>query len=188
MRSGLKWLLAGLFAAVVGVTSTYADATTMLYLTRDELVTRSPIIARVKVGKGVTAPSADGRTILTTTELSVLAYLKGAGPTTLAVEQMGGTYNGRTLVIPGDAKLTAGEEVVVFLAAGDPSAPLHLSVMSQSVFHVDAAGRVHRDLSDAEFFVRKDGRIVPFAPPVEAVETVDALVADVTRIAGSQKQ
>lgn len=186
MRTGLKWILAGLFSAAVGLSGAFADATTMLYLTRDELVARSPLVVRVEVGQGVTTPSPDGTTVLTTTEVKVLDYLKGAGEKTLHIEQMGGTLNGKTLYVPGDGRLVAGEQALLFLAP-DGKGKVHLSVLAQSVYHVGDDGLARRDLSDATFLRRKEGKLV-HVDPTEAPEPLDRLMADVARLAGSKKQ
>lgn len=185
MRTGLKWILAGLFSAAVGLSGALADATTMLFLSRDELVARSALVVRVEVGKAVTAPSADGTTVLTTTEVNVLDYLKGSGGKTLQIEQMGGTLNGKTLYVPGDGRLVPGEQALLFLST-DGAGKVHLSVLAQSVYHVGADGLARRDLKDATFLRRKEGKLV-HVEPQEAAEPIDSLVADVVRIAGGKK-
>jgi len=140
MRSGLKAMLVIMVTAVVGGVSAVADATTALLLTRDELVQRSAVVARVTVGKAVSSESSDGAAIVTRTELAVTQLLKGKAGSTLVVEQFGGTFKGKTQVVMGDAKLSPGEDAVVFLR-GDGGGTAYLTALGQSVYHVEKGWR-----------------------------------------------
>jgi hypothetical protein len=180
-RAWLAWLvmLALVAPAVV------AHATTVLLLTREELVTRSDAVARVRVGGSQTSESDDGTAIVTRTELIITQPLKGALPATVVLEQIGGTYRGKTQRILGDASIASGEDLVVFLKKGDKGR-VHLTALALAVYHVDAKGMARRDLKDLTLAKRERGRIRPTEAPKEAPEPVDQLMADVVRIAGGK--
>lgn len=92
-----------------------ALATTVLPLTRADLASRSDTIVRAKVGPRTTVRSERTGRILTRTRLTVLATYKGEAKPELELEQMGGSLDGATLVVPGDARLGSGEEAVLYL-------------------------------------------------------------------------
>ena len=92
-----------------------AVAATVLPLTRAELAGRADTIVRAKVEKSAPVRSEKTGRILTRSRLQVLETFKGEAKKELELEQMGGTLDGATLVVPGDARLTVGEEAVLFL-------------------------------------------------------------------------
>jgi len=94
---------------------TLALATTVLPLTRADLAARSDTIVRARVASRAPVRSEKSGRILTRSRLTVLATYKGASSPELELEQMGGTLEGRTLVVPGDARLEVGEEAVLYL-------------------------------------------------------------------------
>ena len=162
-----------------------AQATTVLLLTREELVTRSDLVARVRVGRAVSAESDDGTAIMTRTELTVTQSLKGSMPTTLVLEQLGGTHRGKTQRVPGDATLKPGEDAVVFMKKGD-GGRVYLTAMALSVYHVDDKGIASRDLRDLSLVKRQGGKIRHVDQPKERPLPVDRLMSDVVRIAGGK--
>ncbi len=178
-----KWLTALVAIVLFGV-SAVADATTMLFLSREELTLRSDLVARVRVGKVVTAESEDGRSIVTRTELVVTQWLKGKTEGAVVVQQIGGSYGGKTQKILGDGALRSGEDAVVFLRR-DEKGKIYLTALSQSVWHVSDKGIAKRDLEGATF-MRYDGKkAVPVAPS-ESPEPVEALMTDIVRLAGGK--
>jgi hypothetical protein len=185
MRISSKWWLAGAMAAALAATSPAADATTMLLLSREELVQRSTVVARVRVGKAMTSTSDDGASIVTRTELQVMDTLKGIAPPSLMLRQIGGTYQGKTQRVLGDGTLREGEEAVVFLRV-DGAGVATLTALALSVYHVDAAGFVRRDVDGLSLMTRKSGRLVPTHPAPEAPEAIEHLMTDVVRIAGGK--
>lgn len=180
-RALLGWLVVLVLIAPALV----AHATTVLLLTRDELVSRSDAVARVRVGASQVRESDDGSAILTRTELTLTQPLKGSLPSTVVLEQIGGTYRGKTQRVLGDAQLKSGEDLVVFLKKGDGDR-VYLTALALSVYHVDAKGMARRDLKDLSLAKRERGRIRPAEPPKELPEPVDQLMADVIRIAGGK--
>ncbi|MCC6552832.1 MAG: hypothetical protein IT372_07390 [Polyangiaceae bacterium] len=162
-----------------------ADATTARLLSREELVRRSPIVARVTVGEATSVESEDGASIVTRTELAVTRRLKGAPGDRLVLEQLGGTYRGKTQRVLGDAALSEGEDAVVFLRPGK-GGRVHLTALSLAAYHVDREGRAARDLRGMVFVRREGDRLVPAPAPAEAPEPIEHLMTDVVRIAGQE--
>ncbi|WP_437720067.1 hypothetical protein [Sorangium sp. So ce861] len=164
-----------------------ADATTAVLLSREELVRKSATVARVTVGKSYTTESEDGRSIVTRTELTVTQPLKGGadsgGPKVIVLEQLGGTYNGKTQRVLGDASLSQGEDAVVFLRPGDKGR-WHFTALALSAYHVDAKGLARRSLEGLHLVRRNGAALVPVHAPAEEVEPVESLMTDVVRIAG----
>jgi hypothetical protein len=177
-----KKLLAMLAALVVLGAGAVADATTMLLLTREQLVERSEIVARVRVGKAVTAESEDRRAIVTRIEIQVTQLLKGKAPESLVIQQIGGSYNGKTQKVLGDASLRPGEDAVVFLRR-DEKGTAYLTALSLSVYHVDANGMARRALEGATL-MRREGDKLELTALAEQPEPVEKLMTDVVRIAG----
>jgi hypothetical protein len=174
-------VLAALFLSVLSAT---ASATMAIFISREELVQQSVVIARVKVGKAVTSESDDGTAIVTRTEVEVNQFLKGSGQTKLVVEQIGGTYNGKTQRLLGDAYLRPGEDAVVFLVTGEKGR-MNYAALSLSVYHVDDKGMAKRDFAGLSFVRRADGQLKPVAP-VEVAEPVEQLMTDIVRLAGGK--
>jgi hypothetical protein len=139
----------------------------------------------VRVGNITTGLSDDGKAVITRTELVVTQGLKGGAGGTLVLEQIGGTWRGRTQRVVGDAVLASGQDAVVFLKKGEHS-KVYLTAMAFSVYQVDAKGMARRDLKDLGFAKREGGRIVPVEAPNEAPEPVERLMADIVRIAGGK--
>lgn len=182
-RSWFKALAGALIVAAVSGVSAMADATTALFLSREDLVRISDIIVRVKVGKAATGESGEKKTIVTRTEMEVTQFLKGSGESRLMVEQFGGKYNGKTYHLVGDAHLSPGEDAIVFLKKGDKGFA-HFSVLSQSVYHVDDHGMARRNLEGLTLLSRP-GDKQP-AVVVEKAETVESLMTDIKRLAGGK--
>ncbi|UQA55731.1 hypothetical protein [Polyangium aurulentum] len=179
-----KKILAMLAALVVLGAGAVADATTMLLLTREQLVERSEVVARVRVGKAVTGESEDRRAIVTRTEIQVTQLLKGKAPERLVIQQIGGSHNGKTQKILGDAALRPGEDAVVFLRRDDKGTA-YLTALSLSVYHVDATGMARRELSGATLMRREGDKLEP-TPVAEEPEPVEKLMTDIVRIAGGK--
>jgi hypothetical protein len=176
--------LAALAAIVLFGVSAVADATTMLFLSREELVNRSDLVARVRVGKAVTTESEDGRGLVTRTELDVVQLLKGKPDGRVVVQQFGGTNQGKTQKVLGDGALKPGEDAVVFLRR-DEKGKLYFTALALSVYHVDAKGMAERKLDGVEL-VRYVGKKMEPSGHVERPEPVESLMTDVVRLAGGK--
>lgn len=179
---GAALAFGGVFASPV------AQATVAVELQRPQLVADADLVVRVTVLDHRSAWNADNTAILTWTRLRVTEYLKGSGPAELTLRQMGGEAEGMVQYVPGDPRLAAGTDAVLFLRRGD--GVTFLTAMAQSVFlidrGVDGGAYVRRDLTGLTF-----ARITPtrpmevYEPPtVTVVETLDALRASVRALAG----
>ncbi len=92
-----------------------ARATSTVELTTEQLVDAADIIVHGTVAE-VWSELEDDGLIQTRAQVEVGEVLKGdPGAATLVVEQPGGSYAGRTMVVPGTARFSPGEEVVLFL-------------------------------------------------------------------------
>ncbi|MBK9263691.1 MAG: hypothetical protein IPM54_28295 [Polyangiaceae bacterium] len=184
MRSWFKATAGALVVATITGLSAMADATTALFLGREDLVRISDVVVRVKVGKATVRESDDKATILTRTDIEVTQCLKGPCSARFVVEQFGGTYNGKTQRVLGDGKLVPGEDAVVFLKKGD-NGTAYLTVLAQSVYHVDAKGMARRTMDGLTLVQRKGDRMKPILV-TEVPETVESLMTDVKRLAGGK--
>jgi hypothetical protein len=84
-------------------------------LSLDQLIERSDVIARGRVADIKTQRSGQG-SVSTLINITVEKQFKGARLASVAVEQRGGAMGDVALAVPGSAKFSAGEDVIVFLA------------------------------------------------------------------------
>lgn len=174
-----KKFLAMVLAIVISGLSALAHATTMLFLTREELTVRSDVVARVRVGKATASISDDGKMIVTRTELSVTNLLKGKIDGPLVVQQFGGNWRGKTQKVLGDGQLRPGEDAVVFLRRDDKG-KTYLTALALSVYHVDDRGMTRRNVDDMVFIKYEDGKAKRIAP-IETPEPVESLMKEIVR-------
>lgn len=164
--------------------SSIADATMMLFLSREELTQRSDVVARVRVGKATVSESEDGRSLVTRTELVVTKALKGKIEGPLVVQQLGGSLRGKTQKILGDGQLRPGEDALVFLRR-DEKGKTYLTALALSVYHVDDRGIARRNLEDLSFAKYEGGKAKPIVP-IETPESVESIMTDVVRFSGGK--
>ena len=95
----------------------YALATTMLYLTTENMALQSDDILRAKAVKIESRFNDEKTQIYTYTTLKPIEWVKdgGAKPQEVVVRQIGGTAEGIVQTIAGNAHFEEGEEVFVFL-------------------------------------------------------------------------
>ncbi|MFN3198606.1 MAG: hypothetical protein ACE366_09375 [Bradymonadia bacterium] len=125
--------------AVVHLAPQQADATVMKALSLDQMVKQSDVIVRGEVVAQHSAWNEAGNRIYTVTELKVMEPLKGqaTSETIIKIRQLGGTVDGITQNIAGNALLSTGEEVAIFLRA-DAEKSLHYVVgMAQGKYTID---------------------------------------------------
>lgn len=176
-----QWIVALIVVLAFGL-SANANATTMVLLAREELLLRSDLVLRARVGKAVTSQSPDGGVMVTRTELIVSQTLKGKTDAVVWVAQFGGKDAGRNQAILGDAVLRTGEDAVVFLRR-DEKGKTYLTAMSQSVWHVDENGMAKRELKGATF-LRYEGNKAIAVVPTEPAEPVETLMTEIVRLVG----
>lgn len=184
MRSWFKAVAGAIVVAAISGISAMADATTALFLTRDDLVRMSDVVVRVKVGKAVYGENEEKTAIVTLTDMEVTQFLKGTGDTHIRVRQFGGKYNGKTQKVVGDGRLVPGEDAVVFLRRGEKGIS-YLTILSQSVYHVDEKGMARRDFAGLTLMKRVGDKMEP-AVVVEQAETVESLMTDIKRLSGGK--
>jgi len=184
MRSWFKAVAGALVVAAVSGVTAMADATTALFLSREDLVRISDIVVRVKVGKAISGESDDKTVLVTRTDIEVTQFLKGTSDRNLTIEQFGGKINGKTQRVLGDAKLVPGEDAIVFLKRGEKGKN-YFSVLSQSVYHVDDKGMARRNFEGLTLVKRSGDKMQPVFV-VEQAETVESLMTDVKRLAGGK--
>lgn len=152
-----------------------AEAATVLALTVEELAAGSDRVVRARVVSQQTEVDADRGFVHRLTTLEILEDIRGEGPARVVLRQLGGEAGGAGLFLSGDADLSPGEEVVLFLSARREGATVvHLHGLSLGRFRIerDAGGPVLavRSLSGLNL-VRPDG--APVDVPVTL--TLDAL-------------
>lgn len=132
----------------------FASATVARYLTLPALVEYSHVIVRARVGDAKTFTHAAWKKPMTDTTLEIKeVYLGDKKLRRAVVQQLGGEVNGITLKVPGDATLTKGAEVVVFLKRGEGGV-YYLTALSQASYEVvrkQNKAWVRRDLSGLAF-------------------------------------
>ncbi len=169
--------------ALVALTSSLAYATVVVPLTLADQVQRADLVVRARVGSVRSAYVAERGTILSWTELEVTESLKGQAPVTLTLRQMGGTADGQTMLVPGDAHLAPGEEVILFLRRDrNGTNDVFLLALAQSAYVVRGQ-QASRDLSQLTFAVLGDGTQLS-EPGHEAAVGVDTLVSQIRSLAG----
>jgi hypothetical protein len=109
----------GLAAAIVWgallLLSGDARGATVPYLTDGQLVARASRVVRARVLSAQPAVDARGGPIRTITRLAVIEDFTGLQGAHLAVVELGGAIDDRTLVVPGTPRLQPGEDVVLCL-------------------------------------------------------------------------
>jgi hypothetical protein len=169
--------------ALVALTSSLAYATVVVPLTLADQVQRADLVVRARVGSVRSAYVAERGTILSWTELEVMESLKGQAPVTLTLRQMGGTAEGQTMLVPGDAHLAPGQEVILFLRRDrNGTNDVFLLALAQSAYVVRGQ-QASRDLSQLTFAVLGDGTQLS-EPGHEASVGVDTLVSQIRSLAG----
>jgi hypothetical protein len=179
-----KHFLVMAMLAVLTAFTTIADATVMLFLSREDLTQRSDLVARVRVGKATVLESEDGRSLVTRTELVVTKVLKGKIDGPLVVQQLGGSFRGKTQKVRGDGQLRTGEDALVFLRR-DEKGKTYLTALALSVYHVDDQGIARRYLEEMVFAKYEDGKAKRISH-VEAPESVESIMTDIVRYAGGK--
>lgn len=167
------------------VASPAVQATTVLEVPLSQMARDSAMVVRARVLSQQTAWSDDGPRIITRTTLQVIDALKGAPMSHVVLQQVGGTLDGITVRIPGDAVLTPGEDVVVFLERHpDGSGDYVLAAMSFAKFRVvptESGPIVVRDLSGLALAgVDSDGIIRPRPGTAPTSMTYEQFVEEVS--------
>lgn len=129
------------------------DATTVKPLDDDALYAGAQRVFHGVCTEARGELDASGRAV-TRYRFSVTEGFKGSPATSVELLQPGGTFAGRTLVIPGVARFRAGEEAVVFIGKACPKTGCAFTVgLSQGKFRVKRGKKdvVVRDFNGLQF-------------------------------------
>jgi hypothetical protein len=181
-----RFLAALATLALVLATAGLAHATVVVPLSLADQVGRADRIVRARVVASRSAFEPSRGAILTYTELSVSETLKGTARPVLLLRQMGGTANGQTQLVPGDAHLTVGDEVVLFLRDDPSGANVFLFALAQSAYFVNGQS-ASRDLSELTYAILGEQGTQLRAPGVEPSQSVDALLAEIRSLVGGAR-
>lgn len=156
-----------LFLLLLTTSASLAVATTVLDVPLAELAKDSPAIVEGVVTSQKTQWTKERR-LETLTTLRVTRSYKGKLPAHVVIKQHGGTLDGITHAIPGDATFEEGEEVLVFL---EPSAVTKgafiLVGMSATKFHIERTSDgpvVVRDVGELGLARRGPDGVIRAAP------------------------
>lgn len=144
--------------------STAAWATIVQALDLEQLAQTADVVVHGRVLAQSTAWNASHSRIYTVTTVSITDPLKGPHKqgATIQIRQLGGTVDGITQSIVGNAVLRTSEEVILFLNH-DPKKALHYVVgMAQGKYAVQRAGKtavVSHDLRGLALADLADGRL-----------------------------
>lgn len=162
-----------------------ASATVVVPLSREELTAQSDFVVRASVISQRSGWNDDHSQIVTWTRLRIAEYLKGSGETELVLRQFGGTVDGLSSAVAGDAQFTVGQHAVLFLRRGP--GVVFLTALSQAAYVVTVEpndrAMVRRVLSGLTFARWENGRMVAAEPSAELPETLEHIVRDVRAIA-----
>lgn len=182
MRRSLP--LASLALVAVLFISGVAHATVVVPLTLAEQVERADLVIRARIGAQQSAYVPERGAIFTWTELEVTEVLSGQAPRALMLRQMGGTADGQTMLVPGDAHLSPGQDVVLLLRReGDT---VFLFALAQSAYVIDG-GHARRDLSQLTFAVLGQDGMQLSEPGHEAAISLEVLLSQIRSLAGGAR-
>jgi hypothetical protein len=112
--SAIRVRLLALFAAfAIGATATIVVDAAMIRKPLDQLVREAEIIVSGKVVEQ--RFHGDGKTIYTTSRVSIAQTVKGQAETSIDIVTRGGTLNGVSIHVATESQLQVGEEVVLLL-------------------------------------------------------------------------
>ena len=166
-----------LFCAAMMTTPSTSSATTMFHVTDLEQAKNSDAVVVATIGTSTTSPHPNKKSIMTETNIFVEEIIAGHAPRALAIRQMGGTLNGKTMYVPGDARLKEGKRVVLFL--NEESGQWYLTAMEQSMYelshHQKLGWVMKRELHGGLVVRTAEGRLAPFKPQKQKpIQTLSA--------------
>lgn len=152
-RRRFLWIL---FLIGLGLVAVAANATTLMHLRFQDLVSYSSAIARVRcLGSDVRMEAGE---LWTDTRFLVLDTQKGVLPSHILVRQPGGAMRNIHSRVEGAAEFRPGEEVYVFLW-GRPGHIFNLVGWTQGTF------RIHRNPRTGTETVTQDSAEIPAYDP-----------------------
>ena len=138
IRTIVLAVLLGLWLAPV------ASATTLVRMSLSQLAQASSTIVEAHVVAQTTRVNASHTRIYTYTTVQLDKALKGSPPTTLVIEQPGGTVGNFHVRVPGTALLRPQSQYILFLEPARSTQTYHMVGMMQGAF------RVYKDRSSLQ--------------------------------------
>ena len=155
-----------LFYAMTMLVPSSSTATTMFHVSDLEQAKNSDAVVIATIGSAQSGPHTDRKSIMTETNIFVDEVIAGNAPKFLKIRQMGGTHNGKTMYVPGDARLVEGTKVVLFLH--EEGGQWYLTAMEQSKYDLSHHPRLgwvmKRELHGGLVVRTSTGRLAPFKP------------------------
>lgn len=184
-KKGTLWGAAGLSLALACLAVVpQANATTMIYRSIEELAQRSALVVEGTVTGSETYAGDEGR-ITTRWTVKVARTLRGQPAAEVRFVQWAGTLGDITTQIPGDARFTQGERVVLFLR-GDSPEKMYLTAMGQAKFTIHGGNQPAKLLRKAAIEGAGQGilplplkELAPLAAPQSRVEEAVRDLADI---------
>ncbi len=170
----ILFLGAAVLSLVLLLSASSASATSALYLSEVEQAAQSTAVVVASIGEAKVGVHPKWKRPITTTTVHVQEVIIGKAPAQLTIEQLGGTIDGKTLHIPGDASFRRGERCVLFLRQLDGE--WFLTAMQQSKYELREERRgtfLRRSLSEGLFVWGRDGLQPYQEPPTRPLSTLD---------------
>ena len=131
-------ILGIIFAATLAVVP--AGATTLVRMSLSQLSQASSTIIRGHVVSQKAAWNQNHTRIMTFTTVQLDQTLKGQPPSTLTIEQPGGTVGNFHVRVPGTAYLRSNKEYVLFLESAAKAQTFRMVGMMQGAFRISRQG------------------------------------------------
>ena len=147
-------------AALVLTPLASASGTSVLYFTDAEQARLSSAVVVATVGSARQEVHPRYQRPMTYTSFQIDEVLYGTAPKSVEIEQMGGTLDGITSRIPGDALFEEGEQCVLFLRYIEGG--WYLTSLGQSKYALQpgpAGLMLHRELAMALYSRDEAGRL-----------------------------
>lgn len=144
-RMSLRWLVlaTGIGAGVVW-SSTFVPST----LEERLIFAQAVVVGRV-VAAQVVRVGSQPQELRTRTTLLAEKYLKGSGPRSVVVEQIGGDFDGWSVHVPGDAEFAIGERVLCLLMCPTPER-CALVALGQGKYSLAADGSLQNTIAGTQ--------------------------------------
>lgn len=146
-----------------------AQATTAYYVTDKEQAELSSAVVVATIGSSVVKKHPSYKSIMTQTYIGIDEVLYGTAPSQVQIRQIGGTLDGKTLYLPGDARFKEGEKCVLFLH--EKNGLWYLTAMEQSKYSLRYQKRLgwvmERNLSEGIVIRNSAGSLIPYEEPSE---------------------
>ena len=140
------------FVVLVGLVCAPLSATTVKWVSEEDMVRGAAAIVRGKVARVHTR--YDNKLIVRDVEIQVERWLKGkrVQSPSLSFLLLGGTLDGRTLNVPGNSSYEVGEEVLLFLEYdGSTLVEMGIGAGKYAIQHNAGQAEIVRELGHHNF-------------------------------------